>query len=233
MWKMLHITKQHNKEVFPMTKFIASKNEPVCNIKGCYRPLSNKGLCEAHCEQFEHYGYLSKELRRYQNEVITNSNISEVLLYNAKGREIARTIIDTEDIQKIINYTWCLSGNGYAVSWVDGRMIYLHRFLSSTPEGMNTDHINTERLDNRKSNLRYATNAENSHNIVSTRGSSKYKGVCFLKTKKWPLKKPWLSYITCNKKKKYLGYFATQEEAATAYDNAAKELFGEFAKTNF
>jgi hypothetical protein len=112
----------------------------------------------------------------------------------------------------------------------------MHKLIAKTPDGKLTDHINCNRLDNRKINLRHVTDSQNAQNQtpwIKENKHSKHKGVCFLKNREYPLKKPWMAYIGMNGKRKYLGYYATEEEAAHVYDKAAKELFGEFAKPNF
>jgi flagellar basal body rod protein FlgC len=105
----------------------------------------------------------------------------------------------------------------------------MHRLIMNTPDGMDTDHINSNGLDNRRQNLRICTHAENLANrkkqISNTSG---YKGVSWDKScKKWAA-----NISICGKYKK-LGRFTDLVEAARAYDAAAKEVYGEFAKPNF
>jgi hypothetical protein len=94
------------------------------------------------------------------------------------------------------------------------------------------DHINGNGLDNRKENLRVVTvveNARNSRGKVRSR-KSQYKGVSFCIGRK----SPWRATIEAGGHgQKHLGYFSTEEEAARAYDQAAAEVFGEFAFLNF
>lgn len=90
------------------------------------------------------------------------------------------------------------------------------------------DHINQDKLDCRRENLRIANRAQNNANKSKRKGtSSKYKGVSWDKKRE-----TWRSYIVINKKLKHLGLFSDEKDAARAYNKAAKEVFGEFATLN-
>lgn len=90
------------------------------------------------------------------------------------------------------------------------------------------DHASGNGLDNRRSNLRSATNSQNNANARKRRGTgSRYKGVSWRADKQ-----KWRAYLVENGKQIFLGYFLTEETAAMAYDQAAKIRFGKFAKLN-
>jgi hypothetical protein len=123
----------------------------------------------------------------------------------------------------------------YAQRWGSPR-VSMHRVILERKIGRllfnceYTDHINHDTLDNRRSNLRIATNQENarnkSHRHAQT--SSKYKGVSWnARDEKWQV------YIGIDHKNKFVGYFHDETEAAHAYDNAARKYFNEFCKPNF
>ncbi len=145
------------------------------------------------------------------------------------------TIVDDEDFDIISQYSWYAhkSDNNtfYARSEIDGKKVYLHRFLLGiNKRSIQIDHINGDKLDNRKSNLRITDAKGNGANKKPKKnGSSKYKGVSF---RKRCIDNPWEASVESAGKNYYLGNFKTEIEAAKAYDAKAKELFGEFAKLN-
>lgn len=118
-----------------------------------------------------------------------------------------------------VRHTW------YAETYVKGAREYLHRFLLCAAPGQRVDHRNGDGLDCRRRNLRPVTNALNQANRRRAWSASKYKGV----TRRG---ERWRAYITIAGRFRSLGSHATAEEAARAYDRAAREAFGEFACTN-
>lgn len=107
-------------------------------------------------------------------------------------------------------------------------IINMHNILLPTEDGYELDHINGNTLDNRRDNLRVATHQQNMWNRKPPRGtSSKFKGVSFQKATNY-----WKANIKINDKQKHLGCFWDEEEAAIAYNRAAKDMHGEFAKLN-
>ena len=104
----------------------------------------------------------------------------------------------------------------------------LHSF-SDGGSGL-VDHRNTDSLDNRRANLRLATHSQNSCNSRRDKSNtySRYRGVSFSKRKQ-----KWFAAIRADGKKTWLGYFDSEEDAAKAYDTAAKKYHGEYATLNF
>ena len=106
----------------------------------------------------------------------------------------------------------------------------MHREIINAPEDMFVDHINHNGLDNRKANLRFATPADNARyaRYPKINTSSKYRGVWYNKqTRKWR------ATIVVNRKRKQIGYFHNEINAARAYDQAAQKYYREFAILNF
>lgn len=142
------------------------------------------------------------------------------------------SMVDTEDYNNFMHRRWYVATNGYVVSYnLKSRKIEkLHRVIMTPPADKYVDHINGDKLDNRRINLRVCTYLQNSHNSRPYKiASSKYKGVSWHKScKKWVanIRKPYDKLI-------YLGCFDDEIKAAIAYDIAAHNYFGEFAWLNF
>lgn len=106
----------------------------------------------------------------------------------------------------------------------------LHRFVNQTPDGMQTDHVNGNILDNRRENLRTCSPAENGWNKGKRSGklTSKYKGVDYRKNGM----RCWRARIRVGDRRINLGQYATEKEAAQAYNEAAIKYHGKFANLN-
>lgn len=106
--------------------------------------------------------------------------------------------------------------------------VYMHRQLLGAGVDQKVDHRDLDGLNNRRKNLRLATQAGNTTNRPKNRrnASSPFKGVVRSRTR-------WLAQIEHKGKRRHLGMFDDQVSAARAYDSAAKDLFGEFAYLNF
>jgi len=137
-------------------------------------------------------------------------------------------LVDDDDYEYLNQWKWHLK-KGYALrSKNDKPRIIMHRLIMNTPLGMETDHINHNKLDNRKENLRICTNNENHYNLKMRKNNSTgYKGVCLKrKTNKY------FAQICHNYKDIHLGYFASPMDAAKAYNEAAIKYYGKFANLN-
>ena len=104
----------------------------------------------------------------------------------------------------------------------------MHREIMKAPKGVMVDHVDRDGLNNRKRNLRLCSRRENSYNRRgNSRGSSQYKGVFWHK-----VCGKWEARITYNGNADYLGLYENERDAARAYDERAKELYGDFAYLN-
>ena len=138
-------------------------------------------------------------------------------------------IIDLDDADRVGRHNWsCGKHNRYATASIDGRNVYLHRYIHGDVANVQVDHISGVRLDYRKTNLRSATALQNWQNRRKQRNtSSQYKGVSWSYSAR-----RWIARIGASGKR-YIGRFTTEREAALAYDKEAKLLYGEFAACNF
>lgn len=144
-------------------------------------------------------------------------------------------MIDAADVPLVDGVLWVCRAtrhNFYAVRLVqDGlkrRLICMHRLIMNAPPHMLVDHINADSLDNRRSNLRLATNTENTRNQRrSIRNTSGLKGVSWHKNNR-----KWGASIKVNGRKKYLGSFDRPEDAHRAYREAAALYHGDYARAD-
>lgn len=153
-------------------------------------------------------------------------------------------LVDKDMVETLSQHSWSIGAIGYAVGYISSKYkrsgmvpgsggMYMHRFIMGDIRGVVYDHKNGIKLDNRRSNLRRATHSENHRNTPkykTYRGSgtsSNYKGVS-LRTDT----RRWKAYIKTSTGQLSLGSYATEEEAALAYNKAAVIHFGEFAKLN-
>lgn len=168
---------------------------PSC---GCYK---SKRISEAHSKK--------NKFEIHVDYVLFSTNRGEKFL------------IDIDDLEKVKNICWCKCKDGYISGRIRGNKknnsIRLHDYIMNVPEGMCVDHINHDKSDNRKSNLRVCTLAQNNMN-------SKGKGVRKRGNR-------WIAYASINNKYKYIGSFGSFKEAISARANFLKENYGEYANT--
>lgn len=148
------------------------------------------------------------------------------------GNIVAYTLIDVFNLARFKDIRWVYD-KGYVRGAIPGslrRYTYLHNAVLNVTvkKGYETDHINGDKLDNRRCNLRYGTRAENLRNRkVQRNSSSGVKGVNFSK-----LHKKWRVRISCNKKRYHLGLFDDLHAATMIYNKAALKFHGVYACLN-
>lgn len=150
---------------------------------------------------------------------------------NLPDKQVA--LVDEEDAKLLEGHSWFLlkrpgDKNIYARAKIKGKPVLMHRLILEAPKGSIIDHINGNGLDNRKSNLRFCSMRDNSRNRkIHIGNKSGFKGVL------WKVRnKKWQARICVNYKDISLGLFLDKEDAARAYNAAARKYFGEFAYLN-
>ncbi len=150
------------------------------------------------------------------------------------------TIVDDEDYNLVSPYSWYVYTNknrsnqfyAHHGDWNNDtktlKIIKMHRLIMGvTDPKVHIDHKDGDGLNNQRYNLRICTSRQNSRNKACWEHTSKYKGVCWRADSK-----KWRAYITVNYKRKNIGTFSSEAEAAEAYNKFALKYFKEFAKLN-
>ena len=193
-----------------------------CRVSGCSRKdlYGGNGYCEKHHQQMYKHGRIFKRTMFDPNEIIDYGDYIGVCLYNRNNEKIAEALVDKCDEKLIRKYKWHLSVQKYVTT---PKGVKMHKIIF--PENKMTDHINRDRLDNRRCNLRkcdHFGNASNRNMLQSN--SSGVTGVMFL-----TLRNKWKAQIGVDNKIKHLGYFTDFDEAVKVRKKAERKYFGEFA----
>lgn len=143
-------------------------------------------------------------------------------------------LVDDEDYARCAQYSWYVN-RSHGVSYAARRegpakarkTVMMHRFIQGAEPGQMVDHADGDGLNNTRANLRFADAAQSAANRGRRRDSSSpYRGVTFSNGRWWAM-------LMVRGRRRYLGIFADAESAARAYDAAAVEAWGEFARLNF
>lgn len=141
------------------------------------------------------------------------------------------SVVDDDEFDRINQHKWHAQRykqTYYAATKIDGNIVRMHRFILNVANpSIQVDHRNRNGLDNQKQNLRLCSQSDNNKNKTKKKNAtSKYLGVCRGQNGRWQ------AGITINYKRKYLGNFSNEKDAALAYNEAAKKYHGKFANLN-
>ena len=175
----------------------------------------NTTVCRKHFLQLLRHN--SVFVTRYDKNTYDNcGDYCCINIFSKNGFIVGKALIDKEDVAKCSNYKWRLS-HGYAVAHESGtnKSVFLHRLILEYSGSDCVDHINHNKLDNRKINLRVISHSANTANR-----EIKYTGIMKTKSNRFQCT-VWFNY-----KRYYLGTFDTREEALAAKLSKLKELHG-------
>ena len=198
-----------------------------CKVENCNREHRAFGYCSKHYQQVKKYGRIKVSLKD-PNEIILDQDIARISIYNKNGDKCAEAIVDATFYHKIRKYRWGLA-SGYAIASLgNGKKSFLHNVVLNTKPSnhvFEVDHINRDKLDNRRSNLRICTKTQNNVNsAIRSDNTSGVKGVS------WSQKyEKWHAYLHLNGKRRLSRYFKEFLEAVEARRQAEIVYFKEFA----
>lgn len=197
--------------------------EQKCKCEWCNNKphKSGKGYCRTHYDQVRKYGnVLDIRTKANPNEIVVKEGYAELILRDNNGEETARALIDIDDIDIVKKYKWRFCSTGYVKSTTLRKTISLHRFIMKPENDLVVDHINHNKLDNRKLNLRVCTREQNMWNK-----KTKNKGI--FKDKRNSLK-PYRVQFQVSSKRLPTKYFTTYEEALEYREQLELEHYGEY-----
>lgn len=188
-----------------------------CIVPWCsgIQNVSGKGYCRKHYDQMRLNGRIDN-IRGIKDpsEIVIVDDHAEIIITDRSGKEICRAIIDIDDIHIVEAHRWTQNNNGYIRTFENTHPLYLHRMLLGFPEGYDVDHINRNKLDNRRANLRAVTHVFNCSNRGKT-GSIK-------KITNRNLSKPFQATLIRDGKRVLCKYYSTEEEARDAIRRASE-----------
>jgi len=205
--------------------------ERKCSVIGCeslkyitHYKKHNKLYCCNHKYQVVKYGGVFSFVFFHNIKIVDNYAIMIIKRINEDEVE---TKIDIEDINKIKKHRWSYNGN-YIISGRGKEQLKLHRYVMNYSGNKEIDHININKLDNRKQNLRIVNRSLNAFNSgLHINNKSGYSGVYQNKTKKWVVN------IKINNRTKYLGQFININNAINIRRKAEIKYFGEYSNKNY
>ncbi len=191
----------------------------ACEEHGCpNKPaISGKGYCRRHYDEIREYGRTTgKKKMGDPHEIIIDGNSARFIYTDNKGNDVGSFIVDVAEVERVRRYKWSDNGNGYIRASIRNKTIYLHRMIAGAADGMDVDHINHNKADNTKGNLRVCEHYINTHNRIRESSNAAYKKKCRVN--------PYYATLTVNGVRIGLGYYKTKEEAHLIAQNKKREL---------
>lgn len=204
------------------TKYDRGEKKP-CKANSCRLLSATKGYCKRHYSQVRATGKTFISSHDIRPPIIDGEVARIPIGFRAKD---GYSLVDTEDIGKIRHNLYL--SKGYVAYGENGNTKKLHRLITGvTDSAVQVDHINGDKLDNRKENLRLCNQSQNKANSRPYKNSNLgLKGI----TRRYG---KWVAQLRHDGKHYYLGSYDTPVEAALSYDRKAREVFGGFANLNF
>jgi hypothetical protein len=191
----------------------------VCGaVKDVWRFKGENLYCKKHYHQMYNHGKIPDK-KYYENEYSLKNNYAEMQLKNGMT-----VLIDLDDVEKAQKYYWGVNTQGYIHSRINGKLTRLHLYLLDFPD-RKIDHVNRNKLDNRRNNLRLCEQSQNAKNLsIKKNNTSGFPGVNKIKTSG-----KWRARIMVDRKEISLGHFNEFEDAVKARIEGERKYFGEFA----
>lgn len=210
---------KHNQTSFKKGHTPFNKVADYCTLKGCTNKYEAKGFCVKHYKRFKKYGNPNIP-SRYDTRVGHIRGVDVYIPLGASGKDGFALVTQQDKWVEI--YKWHKSNSGYAAARIEGKLIMMHRLLLSCPEGCEIDHINRDKLDNRRNNLRIVDRTTNSLNTnLRNTNTSGYKGVSWNKSAR-----KYSARFQYRGTDYYLGLFKDPQKAHLAYQAKVTELHG-------
>ena len=168
--------------------------------------------------------YVGNRIERRFNMLRCFGETIEMVICDKDNKPIDGALIDYQDAPTAGMHRWCRHTAGYCVSRINGKLVFLHRFIMNAQPGQMIDHINHDKMDNRRSNLRFVDNSQNVWNqSMKKNNHSGVRGVHWSKAYKY-----WVAQIGVRGKTLALGCFPYLEDAIKARKDAEIIYHGEY-----
>lgn len=202
-----------------MNEYLVCDACGIGNNKKEIRPYHGMMLCPKHRMQIYRYNKIidaSQRTTHQKNDIIIKENHAEVIIRNNKSEKVCTALIDINDLDLIKQYKWHIT-NRYIATRINNKEVLMHRMILNYYGDFDIDHINQNKFDNRKSNLRIVKHVINAQNISK------------LGIYKAP-KNKWRVYVKRFGKRYYLGTYKNYDDALKVRNNFVDEFEKQNAK---